>query len=96
MKITLKNVHDKIECTNVNVKCTFRLFHQTQESAKSRTLKLQIIFSKLNFSPVLFEKIFIWDKIFESGLSKFFKDFLPQNLLSPLLNTLSRLIGDIK
>ena len=33
----------------------------------------------------------IWDKVFKSGLSKFFKGCLPQNLLSPLLNTLSQL-----
>ena len=32
-----------------------------------------------------------WDKVFKRGLSKFFKDCLPQNLLSPLLNTLSQL-----
>ena len=32
-----------------------------------------------------------WDKIFKSGLSKFFKGCLPQNLLSPLLNTLSQI-----
>ena len=31
-----------------------------------------------------------WDKVFKSGLSKFFKGCLPQNLLSPLLNTLSQ------
>ena len=31
----------------------------------------------------------IWDKVFKSELSKFFKGCLPQNLLSPLLNTLS-------
>ena len=29
----------------------------------------------------------IGDKVFKSGLSKFFKGCLPQNLLSPLLNT---------
>ena len=33
----------------------------------------------------------IWDKVSKSGLSKFFKGCLPQNLLSPLLNTLSHL-----
>ena len=32
---------------------------------------------------------YIWDKVFKSGLSKFFKGCLPQNLLSPLLNTFS-------
>ena len=32
-----------------------------------------------------------WDKVFKSGLSKFFKARLPQNLLSPLLNTLSQI-----
>ena len=31
----------------------------------------------------------IWDKVFKSVLSKFFKGCLPQNLLSPLFNTLS-------
>ena len=31
-----------------------------------------------------------WDKVFKSGLSKFFKDCLPQNLPSPLLNTFSQ------
>ena len=36
---------------------------------------------------------FIWDKVFKSGLSKFFKSCLPQNLLSPLLNALSHLVG---
>ena len=30
-------------------------------------------------------------KVFKSGLSKFFKGCLPQNLLSPLLNTLSQI-----
>ena len=34
---------------------------------------------------------YIWDKIFKSGVSKFFKGCLPQYLLSPLLNTLSHL-----
>ena len=34
---------------------------------------------------------YIWGKVFKSGLSKFFKGCLPQNLLSPLLNTLSRM-----
>ena len=29
--------------------------------------------------------------VFKSVLSKFFKGYLPQNLLSPLLNTLSQL-----
>ena len=33
----------------------------------------------------------IWDKVFKSELSKFFKSCLPQNLLCPLLNTLSHL-----
>ena len=32
-----------------------------------------------------------WDKVLKSGLSKFFKGCLPQNLLSPLLNTLPQL-----
>ena len=32
-----------------------------------------------------------WDKVFKSGLSKLFKGCLPQNLLSPLLNTLSQM-----
>ena len=32
-----------------------------------------------------------WDKVVKSGLSKFFKGSLPQNLLSPLLNTLSQM-----
>ena len=31
----------------------------------------------------------IWDKVFKSGLSKFFNSCLPQNLYSPLLNTFS-------
>ena len=35
----------------------------------------------------------ISDKVFKSGLSKFFKGCLPQNLLIPLLNTLSDIIG---
>ena len=35
----------------------------------------------------------IWDKTFRSGLSKFFKGCLPQNLLSPLLNTLSHIFN---
>ena len=33
----------------------------------------------------------IWNKVFKSGLSKFFKGWLPQNLFSSLLNTLSHL-----
>ena len=33
-----------------------------------------------------------WDKVFNSGLSILFKVCLPQNLLSPLLNTLSHLL----
>ena len=37
----------------------------------------------------------ISDKVFKSGLSKFFKGCLPQNLLSPLLNTLSDIIGSV-
>ena len=32
-----------------------------------------------------------WDKVFKSGLSKFFKDCLPQNLLTLLLNALSQI-----
>ena len=32
-----------------------------------------------------------WDKVFKSGLSKFFKGCLSQNILSPLLNTLSQI-----
>ena len=32
---------------------------------------------------------YIWHKVFKSGISKFFKDCLRQNLLSPLLNNLS-------
>ena len=35
--------------------------------------------------------IHIWDKVFKSRLSKFFKGCLPQNLLSSLLNTSSHL-----
>ena len=38
-----------------------------------------------------FWKSNIWDKVFKSELSKFFKDYLPRNLLGPLFNTLSRL-----
>ena len=33
-----------------------------------------------------------WDKVFKSGLSEFFKGCIPQNLHSPLLNTLSQII----
>ena len=32
-----------------------------------------------------------WDKVFTSGLSKFFKGCLPQNLFSPFLNTLPQM-----
>ena len=32
-----------------------------------------------------------WDKAFKSGLSKFLKDCLPQNLLSPFLNSFSHI-----
>ena len=32
-------------------------------------------------------------KVFKSGLSKFLKACLPQNLLSPLLNTLSKIMN---
>ena len=32
-----------------------------------------------------------WDKVFKSGLSTFFKGCLPQNVLSPLLNTSSQM-----
>ena len=34
---------------------------------------------------------YIWGKVFKSGISKFFKGYLPQNLLSPVLNTLSHI-----
>ena len=34
-----------------------------------------------------------WDKVFKIGLSNFFKDCLPQNILIPLLKTLSQLIS---
>ena len=34
----------------------------------------------------------IWNKVFKSGLIKFFKGGLPQNLLSPLLNALFHLL----
>ena len=40
-----------------------------------------------------FVKWIIWDKVFKNGLSKFFKGCLPQNLLSPLLHTLSQILG---
>ena len=36
-------------------------------------------------------KHYIWDKVFKSGLSKFFKGCLPQNLLSLFLNSLFHL-----
>ena len=32
-----------------------------------------------------------WAKVLKSGLNKFIKGFLPQNLFSPLLNTLSQM-----
>ena len=35
--------------------------------------------------------VFRWSKVFKSGLGKFFKGYLPQNLLSPLLNSLSHM-----
>ena len=40
---------------------------------------------------ILFSLIYIWDKVFKSGLRKFLKPCLPQNLLSLLLNTLPHL-----
>ena len=45
----------------------------------------------LNSSIFLLCKIFIWDKVFKSGLNKFVKDCLLQNLLSPLLNSFSHI-----
>ena len=38
-----------------------------------------------------FKKDYKWDKVFKSGLSKFFKGCLPQNLISPLLNNLPQI-----
>ena len=35
---------------------------------------------------------FKWDKVFKSGLSKFFKGCFPQNLFSPPLNNLSHIL----
>ena len=35
--------------------------------------------------------IVIWDKVFKRGLSEFIKGCLPQNLVIPLLNTLSHI-----
>ena len=37
---------------------------------------------------ILLSHIYIWDKVLKSGLRKLLKACLPQNLLSPLLNTL--------
>ena len=40
---------------------------------------------------ILLSHIYIWDKVLKSGLRKPLKACLPQNLLSPLLNTLPHL-----
>ena len=49
-----------------------------------KSLKFQFPFEKVTVNM-------IWDRVFKMGPSKFFKGYLPQNLLSPLLNTLSRM-----
>ena len=53
-------------------------------------------FEQVNADWDYCKKLFVtrnkWDKVFTSRLSKFFKGCLPQNLLSPLLNTLSHLL----
>ena len=48
-----------------------------------------------NFAILLIsdrKEIRYMDKVFKNGLSKFFKYCLPQNLLSPLLNTLPHIL----
>ena len=67
-------------------------------------LKKAFYKTKANFAILLIsallddrKEIQYMDKVFKNGLSKFFKDCLPQNLLSPLLNTLSHiLLNEIK
>ena len=62
----------------------------------AKTTKKQIprFFGPLHFSlisslsPINFFRYCIWDQVFKTGLSKFFKGCLPQTLPSPLLNTL--------
>ena len=49
---------------------------------------MQILFA---FPPQKLLPKIIWDKVFKSGLSKFFKDCLPQNLFSPFLNSFSHI-----
>ena len=42
-------------------------------------------------TPAMKTNIVIWDKVFKRGLSEFIKGCLPQNLVIPLLNTLSHI-----
>ena len=50
----------------------------------------------LNENGLLHSHTFIWDKVFKSGLSKFIKGYLPQNFLTPVLNTVSYIINAIQ
>ena len=69
-----------------------------------KCLKKAFYKTKANFAILLIsallddrKEIQYMDKVFKNGLSKFFKDCLPQNVLSPLMNTLSHiLLNEIK
>ena len=67
------------------------LFFKIKESFASSTSP----FFPLLLSSFL-DKHRKWDKVCKGRLSKFFKGFLPQNLLSPLLNTLSQILFENK
>ena len=66
------------------------MFTQRKDKGEFRAFLLNYLLKLQSYCEVTI-LTYIWDKLLKSGLSKFFKDCLPQNLLSPLLNTLSRL-----
>ena len=70
---------------------TLKLYDSTDTYEISNCLSLEEI--KISVSKQR-KKIWImiWGEGFKSRLSKFFKGCLPQNLLGPLLNTLSHII----
>ena len=73
---------------NVHVTCTTKLdgLHEFRYIFFLMSMK-QELFRERKVLTKMF-----WTKVFKSGQSKFFKGCLPQNLLGPLLNTLSHLV----
>ena len=74
------------------------LFYWIEEKCNNKFFMLKYLYHSLVSNYFLVQDILtshgfiVRDKVFKSRLSKFFKGWLPQNLLSPLLNTLCHII----